>query len=283
MPTKSQKALRKDPTRTLTIRRAFEAELVRRFNKLKRAVTEVLSDPDVFGPRLATNRGRFEFTRSDQKADAFMGWLRDQEQSGAIRLIERSSTGSPGALDQRWANLYVDSAYQAGIRRARAEMRAAGRDVPPDVGPGAAFNQPFHADRVGMIYSRVYTDLAGITSAMDQQISRVLAQGIVDGRNPMDIARDINGRIDAIGIARARTLARTEVIRAHHSANVAEYRAAGVLGVDVLAEWVTAGDDLVCPECESLAADGPYTIDDIEGMIPAHPNCRCVAVPMLVD
>lgn len=46
-------------------------------------------------------------------------------------------------------------------------------------------------------------------------------------------------------------------------------------GVDVL----TAGDDLVCPTCESISANGPYNIDRAESLIPAHPNCRCVFVP----
>lgn len=211
-----------------------------------------------------------------------MSWLREQEERGDIRIIERTSAGAgPRGLDRRWANLYIDGAYQQGIRRARAEMRAAGVPGLPAEGIEQAFNQPFHVDRVGQIYSRVYSDLNGITAAMDQQISRVLAQGIVDGLNPREIARQINQRVDAIGITRARTLARTEVIAAHHSANIAEYRAAGVEGVDVMAELLTAGDDQVCPECEALAADGPYDLDEIERMIPVHPNCRCVALPVV--
>ena len=39
--------------------------------------------------------------------------------------------------------------------------------------------------------------------------------------------------------------------------------------VDVL----TAGDELVCDECEAIAEDGPYTLDEAEGLIPAHVNC----------
>jgi hypothetical protein len=44
-------------------------------------------------------------------------------------------------------------------------------------------------------------------------------------------------------------------------------------------EVLTAGDDLVCPECEEIAADGPYYIDEARSLIPAHPNCRCSFVP----
>lgn len=38
--------------------------------------------------------------------------------------------------------------------------------------------------------------------------------------------------------------------------------------VDVL----TAGDDDVCEECLDIADGGPYTLDEAEGLIPAHPN-----------
>jgi len=41
----------------------------------------------------------------------------------------------------------------------------------------------------------------------------------------------------------------------------------------------TAGDDNVCPVCESIAEDGPYTIDTARSLIPAHPHCRCTFVP----
>jgi hypothetical protein len=45
----------------------------------------------------------------------------------------------------------------------------------------------------------------------------------------------------------------------------------------------TAGDDRVCDECDELAADGPYSIDEADDLIPAHPNCRCALVPVLAD
>lgn len=45
--------------------------------------------------------------------------------------------------------------------------------------------------------------------------------------------------------------------------------------VDVL----TAGDDLVCEECQDISDGGPYDIDEAESLIPAHLNCRCAFVP----
>jgi len=56
-----------------------------------------------------------------------------------------------------------------------------------------------------------------------------------------------------------------------------------VEGVRVKAEWKTAGltDARTCDECRELEGH-VFSLDEIEKMIPKHPNCRCVALPYLV-
>jgi SPP1 gp7 family putative phage head morphogenesis protein len=287
--------LQMDPTRTLTLRKKFVADVDKRFLALKKLITVSIVLNDCFGlkPRVtaptpffiqaAAKPGQFAFDRSSAKVEGFMAWLAEQEAAGVLQMAQKSRIG--GAVEQPWTNIYIDTAYQRGIRRGRQELRNQGVDIP---GFGdkqlrdpimTAFNQPIHADRVGLIYTRAYSDLKGITGVMDTQISRVLAQGIAERRGPRELARTINERVDAIGITRARTLARTEVIRAHHAANIQEYRNAGVEGVSVKAEWSTAGFN-VCPICSALQGK-VFTLDEIEGMIPKHPNCRCVCLPHL--
>lgn len=175
-----------------------------------------------------------------------------------------------------WANIYIDTAYQKGIRDAYAYM-----GLTPPGGLSAAFGMPIHADRVGLIYTRNYAALEGITSSMDQRISRILAQGIAEGRSPNDIAGDIEDQVD-IGITRARTLARSEIMSAHAEASLNSFREAGIEGVSVLAEFATAEDDAVCPECEDLEGK-EFNLDEAEGMIPVHPNCRCTFIPVVQD
>lgn len=43
---------------------------------------------------------------------------------------------------------------------------------------------------------------------------------------------------------------------------------------------LTAEDDRVCPVCEDISEDGPYTINKARSLIPAHVRCRCVFVPV---
>jgi len=42
---------------------------------------------------------------------------------------------------------------------------------------------------------------------------------------------------------------------------------------------VSAKDDLVCMDCEELAASGPMPIEVATQHVPKHPNCRCIIMP----
>ena len=282
-----------DPTRTLTLRNNFSKAIVRRFKELQRVIKISIVNNDCFGLKKSRNSGfgifsnmspagvkQFNFPRSQDKLVGFQDWLSKQMNEGILEISESQQLGE--AIESAWTNQYIDSAYQQGIVRGRQELINAGYDITPMSqeigGVQAVFNQPFHLDRVGVIYTRTYSQLKNITQQMDAEISDVLAKGLAEGLNPTNIAYKLNKKVK-VGMARARTIARTEVINAHHKANVQEYKNAGALGVKVKAEFKTAGDSRVCSKCKSL--DGKiFTLKEVENKIPVHPNCRCLALPL---
>lgn len=277
-----EKAIRLDPTKTTTIRARFLAEMNRRFKLLKKQITEAIVDQDCFG--LVTSQHslslnveprQFAFPRNQDKVKSFMAWLKKMEEAGILTVSTK-----PGRIGQAvevaWTDMYIDSAYKQGIRNALADMKKGGVDIGIASGELNAdpvqiqFNLPVHADRVGLMYTRSFSELKGITDVMDQQISSILSQGLLEGRYPLLIAKQLNDRV-GVSLSKARTLARTEVIRAHHLGSIQEYRNAGLLGVTIQSEWSTAGWN-VCPKCAPM--DGKvFSLDKIEGMIPYHPNC----------
>lgn len=267
-------ARRYDPTKTTTLRQQFEREAVRRFKSLRRAIVRELVDLDGFG--LRTNAGRFDFPRDADKTGSFMAWLRQQVDAGILEIRPGETVQS--AADRNWSSVYVRSAYHKGMGHSAAELRRDGVSVAPEW-ITEAFTRPFHADRVGLIYTRSYDELRGITSEMDRQISRALADGMARGDGARTLSAALLDRVDKIGITRARMMARTETIRAHAEASLNSYQEAGIMGIDVRAEFQTARDDKVCQICKAIADGGPYTIDTARGIIPAHPNCRCAWVP----
>jgi SPP1 gp7 family putative phage head morphogenesis protein len=293
-----------DPTQTTALRNAFAREMKRRFAELKRVVRTAVVEQDCLGigqykmttmQMIPPGMGAFNFLRDPQKVDAFMRWLQQQENKGILTTGEFKQIGF--AVEEAWTNRYILDAYKRGVLRAREELRKAGYDIPIDA-MGGISGMPMHLDRVGLLFTRVFSELAGITAQMDTLISQILSQGIMDGDGPALLARKMRAAIDGTGIGtlgitdklgrfipaerRAMLLARTEIIRAFHLATIQEYRNWGLEGIYVQAEWWTAGDDRVCTKCAALQGK-IFTLDEIEGMIPYHPNCRCIALPYIID
>lgn len=297
----------RDPSRTTTLRNSFVRDMTRRFKTVSRLITKAIVEEDVFGLRetntqtitvMATpGRRAFDFPRSADKVSAFMEWLQRQIDNEILSVTNFRQVGS--GVEGAWTNVYIQDSYKRGVTRARYQLQQAGFDVPSLSSTGgiaASMGLPFHIDRVGLLFSRTFNELRGITAAMDQMISRVLAQGLADGLGPATLARHLNavilgggadlGLTDTLGrymnsSRRATILARTEIIRAHAEAQLQEFKNWGVEGVNVKAEWVTAGDDRVCQQCASLEGS-IFTLEKAQGMLPLHPQCRCAWIPYKV-
>lgn len=263
----------------------------RRFDRLAKAILQLIVEDDAFGLaqsevervgnvlRINRPKREFAFKTTAEKVAAFMEWLRTLEAEEALTI----STGTPieRAARSAWTAVYIESAYQKGIADAGRHLRSAGARVEGSW-ISTAFNRPVHADRVGIAFTRTFEELVGITAEMDRQISAALAQGLAEGRGPMEIARRLVDRVDAIGKTRARTLARTEVINSHAEASLNAYEEAGVEGVEVESEFATARDGKVCSQCRSLEGR-TFTLAKARGVIPVHPNCRCAWLPALMN
>lgn len=302
-PMRLNAALRSDPSHTTMIRLRFIREVNRRFNTLKKVIIKSILDNDCF---VIQDRDRpkflgvitrelydltplpekaFEFIQDPAKIASFMKWLREQEDAGILQIVYRPHFGRD--VTNSWCDMYIDSAYQRGIRNSDSWLRRAGAGGSVSAqlpgGVSQAIRQPIHAEKVAIIYSRVYEDLKSVTDVMNAQIRRQisdglttgLARGIAEGKNPRTIARelvkDVNNRVDKIGIVRARMIARTEVMNAHEQALMAEYELAEkAIGTPIMLDVSNGANP--CPICVDLALGGPYTRVEAMGQLPAHPS-----------
>jgi SPP1 gp7 family putative phage head morphogenesis protein len=115
------------------------------------------------------------------------------------------------------------------------------------------------------------------TQAMQDAISYSCSKGVMNGWGPERMAQEIRRCIDGnqnMGIQRARTIARTEIISAYNAASETRYKAAGLTRDKMI--WITALDDRTCEIC--APRDGK-TIAEIGEIPAAHPNCRCCIAP----
>lgn len=274
--------LKKDPTRTTTLRRKFIIDMNKRMRKLSKDIRKLIVDEDVFGLEdttptfLTANRQEWKFRTNAQKIEAFDQWLKQAHQAG---LLE-------GQGSTPWTNQYIESAYRKGIERSYVEATKGMPEESLDFFQGSkqqfmttAFNQPEIRSKIQLLYTRAFQELKGITAAIDQHLSRTLAIGLTNGWGTRKIAREMDKNIATINRTRARVLARTEVIRAHAEGQLDSFELLGVEEVGIKAEWTTAGDDRVCVQCGDREGE-IFTIQKARDLIPLHPNCRCMWLPV---
>lgn len=294
--------LKGDPTRTTTLRNQYVAEMKRRFFWVRRQVTRAVGDLDVLGvsrkrkaqanifnhivnrfnQEILANQlppaGAWEFQTDARKLESFQSWITEQvnDPNGPLSV---TGTGAP------WSSQYVDSAYRRGVVRSYNELHPTRAGETLDFASGrreqfleSSFAQPERMSKLEFLYTRSFEELQGITAAMSQQLQRVLAGGIANGLGPKAIAKQLSDTITGITRQRAMVLARTEIIAAHAEGQLDAFEELGVTGVRAMAEWSTAGDDLVCPMCGPLEG-AIMTIQEARGLIPRHPNCRCAWIP----
>lgn len=167
--------------------------------------------------------------------------------------------------------MVIKSAYEKGVDYGNGDLKPrASMIVPPD---------PAELD----FLSGYNLDLIkGLGEDVKKDVKRVIRDGIANGKSVNQVAADLR-KVLRLKEWRINTIARTEVMRA---ANYGRYSAWKRSGVVKGKEWVTAWDDRTCDICMGLDGerrrlDAPFSIGVM--MPPAHPNCRCTAVPVFID
>jgi hypothetical protein len=282
---------RYDPTRTLTLRNQLITQFKARFKNLQKILKIAIVDYDVLAikdknlsilaldPKEVLKQikyRQFDFLRSSDKIEEFIKWLKELEQRG---ILSRSSKlGLSGRTSEFWADQYIQTSYEKGVWRARKDLVKNGIETSDfdDANQLVRYvsSSPLHADQLGLIFASGYQEVKGITNAMDQQIARVLAQGIAEGRSVEDVFSTVGDRIDKIGMSRSKIWGMSTIVGAYNKGLLNEYVNSKVDEIQVIAEWVTARDGKVCDQCRQY--DGRrYDIAVIGRMFPVHSLCRC--------
>lgn len=278
---------RHDPTGTGQLRDQFGSQFYKRYRKIKGLVWQGVGVEDRLALRdraamnadlpvepLEVPEGGLppQLLPGDERvARAFLEWFEDTQ--------DRLVVGPELADGTQWSDRYVRTAYRKGA--SDADRRAMQAGVSAAEGVAISFDMPIHQRTLAALFDRNHAALRGVNDATRKEVARILGDAMLEGRNPRDAAREINDRIDKIGITRARTHSRTMIVGTYNEASLRRYEQ--LMGADasvtVLVEFTTAGDDRVCPECESLEGR-TYSVREARGVIPVHANCRCTWVPV---
>jgi hypothetical protein len=295
-----------DPTGTAQLRRSFQAEGTRRLTRLRSFTHTMLVEHDLMatrngplaqllphpGNRLAAFTQWFEQTVNTQLLGG-RWWERFLErayQSGFVAGSELARVPpSPAPLPSVFRELA--SREFAGI--AAALVQQVSRHA-ADAALGRRKPQPMYRQvlpvlrKVGDARVRAAANTLTVKVHNAGRLAQFRAAGIVRvGIDPERLQRRLPSRFlrrdhaVALHMHDRRTALAPEG-SAEKEATAVEAEAEVVEAEGIESGWVnvlTAGDDDVCLECEDIADEGPYELDEAEILIPAHPNCRCAFVP----
>jgi hypothetical protein len=279
--------LKSDPTRTATLRRVFGSSLSRRMKFLKKQIRELLVEEDALGLTQTTfnpsfnsrkfwaYNTRWQFLTDQKKIEEFRKWIIE---TSKITLFGTNTKD----LERVFWNQYIEQAYLKGVSKSFADVRkpllaSTQQEVLFLEGSKQEFLRQLSisgvtVDKLKFLTSRVFTELEGVNGAIAQQLTRKLADGLVQGLTPIQISSEMNKSIDGISRTRLNVIARTEIVRAHAEGQLDSFVRLGVDKIGVMVEWHTASSP--CPECAPLSGM-VLKISEARGLIPKHPNCLC--------
>lgn len=153
---------------------------------------------------------------------------------------------------------------------------------------GEKINYKPSANVEKLIKANIRKFTESMVSTDRDKLTDIVVSGFNEGVGVDVIARQIAEAFDGFRKGQARTISRTEVMRAANDASLDAYKRSDVV---VGKQWLTALDERVCPECAPLNGkitklnkDFWDTNGEFEGgNPPRHPNCRCDVLPVLVD
>ena len=209
-----------------------------------------------------------------EKVKSFQAWLRKQ--------IDRE------ILDEDLWEQYAREGFLKGAGRAFDDVR---RKRPEYLGETldfyrgtreeflrSSFARPVATEKIKLLAGRSYSDLEGVTATMATRMTRTLTDGLVLGESPREIARELADDVDGIGRARALTIARSELSRAHADGQLEALELLGVEEIGVQVEWVTSGLGVTalgnpspCEQCADMAGR-VFTLAEARGLLPLHPS-----------
>ena len=255
-----------DPTRTKTVRERYAQNLRGGYARINALVREFVGEKDVLGLAELTAAEPppdFTFSRDDQKIEGFRDWLDQAQEDEVLDVITRNE------------NRYVRQAYETGTRSANTDIRQAGLGE-PETEVAITLQQPVHVNTLQRLYTRNFNELQGLTDEVGREVARELTQALGEGTGPREAGRRITDVIGTVddgtprgAMARATTIARTEILNARHMAAAEQYERFGVEKVEPILS------PSACDLCLEVAASAPYRVNEMRSIFPRHPNCRC--------
>ncbi len=245
-----------DPTQTKTIRDKFASEAGGRVDKIRLNIKLFL----INRKKLKTNND-LEYT--EDFIDAFEKETNDHIEEILIVLGL--------LLPTPWYLIYQNSVISKIRARVMTDLKYSKKAIDSTLFTSLKSKPLLQKQLTTYIKKAGYDAVANLTN--------IVTQGVLKNTPFKVLYAQINDEMKKIK-NRMKTIVRTETIRTSAETALDLYEAHGLSSVTGMAEFTTAGDNVVCSICSSLDKR-VFTIAEARGIIPIHPNCRCFFLPYI--
>ena len=192
----------------------------------------------------------------------------------------------------------LEAAYQATLadffapieEAAGAAIAAAAKHRVAEFGIDYAFDLK-NPRAVQAIKNRAAAAVTNIDATTRDEIARIITQGMEEGYNYQQVARDITAKYDEFGLTvpagkhirnRAELIAVTEAAEAYETGNRLVIDEMTAVGLEMEKQWSTVGDDRVSAGCRENSQAGWIPVDQPfpsgHQHPPRFPGCRCATL-----
>ncbi len=228
-----------------------------------------------------------------QMAKAFRAhravFMREFERVGPGILGEASAPPAiEGALQTAYQATLAD--FLAPIEEAAgAAITAAAKHRVAEFGVDFLFDLK-NPRAVRAIRDRGAAAVANIDATTRDEIARIITQGMEDGYNYQQVARQIVAKYDEFGVGkpqahirnRAELIAVTEAAEAYETGNRLVIDEMTAVGLEMEKQWSTVGDERVSAGCRANSQAGWIPVDEPfpsgHQHPPRFPGCRCATL-----
>lgn len=187
---------------------------------------------------------------------------------------------SPGVnintiLDKRAAKKGYKRAVESHLFDILEESIDDGENLVKPTNPHKA-EEPLNQEALDWIDTRIGWAAAEVGEETATLLASTLRAGMTAGEDMRELAKRVNVIFDQSSRARAMKIARTEVLAASNEGTLIGYEKSGVVEK---VEFYAALDERVCEICNDLHGM-IQTLADSHGMMPVHPQCRCIWLPV---
>ena len=208
---------------------------------------------------LLTGDGRKAATR-EEATQAALGWLHAAYGSDSYPKLEAALT----------------DALTASMAEGKAGMLAVAAEQHNLTAPVDSAYKSYHDQLTDLpdlpLMAQEWIQRMIGSSASD--VGRVMANLAMDNAGPDDMARAAASVLTDASTSAVALFTDWAMGSAMAQASLSLYTDEGVGMVD----WLTAGDDRVCAECQDFEDNGPYLPSQFPAC-PDHPRCRCTPAP----